>query len=107
MNATLPLRSNRSGCATARTAMLQLDSGFLRRSDERTERALRHLDRVVVGPALDHDADLNCQIAAVTRAPQASEIARIIEVTFARHEKLVVRTATTLVFQIGVDRVRR
>src|SRR5262245_45032139 len=103
MNATLPVRSKRSGCADVRTAMLQLDAGLLRRGDELAERALRYLLRVVIGSALDHDADLDREKPAVAGSVQLLQIPRVREIAFARHEKFVVWTPSPLVFEIRMD----
>src|SRR5712691_8216564 len=102
MNATLPLRSNRSDafavwrtpasgglnrCSAVDQRHARLACGF----DDCAERTPRDLLRIVVWPTLDHDADVDGQIAVVARGLQGTQVARIREIAFARYEELVRR----------------
>src|ERR1700716_1587692 len=128
MNATLPLRSNRSGvgacwrrthscawrlasgalepasgCANRGSAMHQWHARLACGFDHRAEGARRHLSRIVVGPTLDHDADFDRQITVVARVGQRAQVPPVVELALAGHQELVGWAAAALVLQIGVD----
>src|SRR5690349_9533554 len=110
MNATLPVRSNRStavgprlrrgrasDCANAGLAVLERNTGPLCRLHQRAQGARGDLGRVIVGATLDHHADLDRQETAIAGAPQRAHIARIRKITLAGDQELVIGTAAALV----------
>src|SRR5713226_466596 len=100
MNATLSVRSYRSGvfagwrrtasgCANRGSAMHQWHVRLTCGVDHGAEGACRHLSRIVIGPALDHDADLDRQKAVVAGGGQGAQVAPVVELALARHQELV------------------
>src|SRR6267142_1739117 len=99
MNATLSLRSNRSGvvagwprthsrawrlasgalepssgCANRGSAMHQWHVRLTCGVDHGAEGACSDLSRIVIGPTLDHDADFDRQIPVVPRPGQRAHV---------------------------------
>src|SRR3979490_769212 len=107
MNATLPLRSNRSSALACRSprvprapelgtsgranrgsAMHQRHARLACGLDYRSEGARRDFGRIVVCPTLDHDADFDSQVAVVPGCSESAQIPPIREIAFAWHKKL-------------------
>src|SRR2546423_1941616 len=99
-------RRTTSGGPAHGRAVDQRHTGCLRGGGEGAERAPRDLGWVVVGPALDHDADLDGDEAAVASRLHRPQVARVVEVALAGGQELVGRITAALILQVGVDRVR-
>src|SRR5262245_6186812 len=89
------------------TAGLERDAGGAAGRGQDREGAGGDLGRVVVRPALDHDADLDRDRAAVAGPRHRPQEARVVELALAGDEELVLGAAAGLVLEVGVDRVRR
>src|SRR5207244_11600735 len=88
----------------AAIAGLERDAGGVGGRGQDLERAARDLERVVVGAALDHDADLDRDRAGVAGPGDRAQAARVVELAHAGDEEAVLGAAAGLVLPAGAAR---